>query len=291
MKAGFINIIGNPNVGKSTLMNALVGENLSIITYKAQTTRHRIMGILNGDDFQMVFSDTPGIVNAANKLHEQMLGFISGALKDADVFLLVTEVGEKLKNMNILDKIIHSDIPVVLVINKIDISEQETVRQMTEYWQEIIPKAVIIPASAKEGFNVDKIRETLYNFLPENPPYFPQDELTDRSMRFFASEIIREKILLNYNKEIPYSVEVAIDEYKEEKNMDRISAIIYVERESQKNIIIGKGGQMIKKVGIQARKDIEAFSGKHTYLNLFVKVKENWRNNPKDLRYFGYDNK
>ena len=272
-------------------MNALVGENLSIITYKAQTTRHRIMGILNGDDFQMVFSDTPGIVNAANKLHEQMLGFISGALKDADVFLLVTEVGEKLKNMNILDKIIHSDIPVVLVINKIDISEQETVRQMTEYWQEIIPKAVIIPASAKEGFNVDKIRETLYNFLPENPPYFPQDELTDRSMRFFASEIIREKILLNYNKEIPYSVEVAIDEYKEEKNMDRISAIIYVERESQKNIIIGKGGQMIKKVGIQARKDIEAFSGKHTYLNLFVKVKENWRNNPKDLRYFGYDNK
>ena len=291
MKSGFVNIIGNPNVGKSTLMNALVGENLSIITYKAQTTRHRIMGILNGEDFQMIFSDTPGIVNAANKLHEQMLGFINGALKDADVFLLVTEIGERLKNEQVLDKIINSDIPVVLVINKIDISKQEIVNQMTQYWQNIIPRAVVIPASAKEKFNVDKIRDTLLEFLPENPPYFPQDELTDKSMRFFASEIIREKILLNYKKEIPYSVEVAIDQYKEEQDIDRISAVIYVERDSQKNIIIGKGGQMIKKVGIEARKDIEAFSGKHTYLNLFVKVKDNWRNNPKDLKYFGYDTK
>ncbi len=291
MKAGFVNIIGNPNVGKSTLMNALVGENLSIITYKAQTTRHRIMGILNGEDFQMVFSDTPGIVNAANKLHEQMLGFINGALKDADVFLLVTEIGEKLKNENVLEKIIDSSIPVVLVINKIDISKQELINQMIEYWQKIIPRAIIIPASAKEKFNIDNIRETLINLLPENPPYFPQDELTDKSMRFFASEIIREKILLNYSKEIPYSVEVAIEEYKEEQDIDRISAVIYVERESQKNIIIGKGGQMIKKVGIQARKDIEDFSGKHIYLNLFVKVRDNWRNNLKDLRYFGYDNK
>lgn len=291
MKAGFVNIIGNPNVGKSTLMNALVGENLSIITYKAQTTRHRIMGILNGEDFQMVFSDTPGIVNAANKLHEQMLGFINGALKDADVFLLVTEIGEKLKNENVLDKIINSSIPVVLVINKIDISKQEVINQMIEYWQKIIPRAIIIPASAKEKFNIDSIRETLINLLPENPPYFPQDELTDKSMRFFASEIIREKILLNYSKEIPYSVEVAIEEYKEEQDIDRISAIIYVERESQKNIIIGKSGQMIKKVGIQARKDIEDFCGKHIYLNLFVKVRDNWRNNLKDLRYFGYDNK
>lgn len=291
MKSGFVNIIGNPNVGKSTLMNALVGENLSIITYKAQTTRHRIMGILNGDDFQMIFSDTPGIVNVANKLHEQMLGFINVALKDADVFLLVTEIGEKLKNEKVLEKIINSSIPVVLVLNKIDISSQQTVNQMTEYWQSIIPRAVIIPASAKEKFNIDKIRQTLYDFLPENPPYFPQDELTDKSMRFFASEIIREKILLNYDKEIPYSVEVAIDQYKEEPNIDRISAIIYVERESQKNIIIGKGGQMIKRVGIQARKDIEDFSGKHTYLSLFVKVKDNWRNSAKDLKYFGYDNK
>ncbi len=291
MKSGFINIIGNPNVGKSTLMNALVGESLSIITYKAQTTRHRIMGILNGDDFQMIFSDTPGIVNVANKLHEQMLGFINGALKDADVFLLVTEIGEKLKNEKVFEKIINSKIPVVLVLNKIDISKQEIVNQMIEYWQSIIPRAVIIPASAKEKFNIDKIRQTLYDFLPENPPYFPQDELTDKSMRFFASEIIREKILLNYDKEIPYSVEVAIDQYKEEPNIDRISAIIYVERESQKNIIIGKGGRMIKQVGIQARKDIEDFSGKHTFLNLFVKVKDNWRNNAKDLKYFGYDNK
>lgn len=291
MKSGFINIIGNPNVGKSTLMNALVGESLSIITYKAQTTRHRIMGILNGDDFQMIFSDTPGIVNVANKLHEQMLGFINGALKDADVFLLVTEIGEKLKNEKVFEKIINSKIPVVLVLNKIDISKQEIVNQIIEYWQSIIPRAVIIPASAKEKFNIDKIRQTLYDFLPENPPYFPQDELTDKSMRFFASEIIREKILLNYDKEIPYSVEVAIDQYKEEPNIDRISAIIYVERESQKNIIIGKGGRMIKQVGIQARKDIEDFSGKHTFLNLFVKVKDNWRNNAKDLKYFGYDNK
>lgn len=289
MKSGFVNIIGNPNVGKSTLMNALVGENLSIITYKAQTTRHRLMGILNGDDFQMIFSDTPGIVKAANKLHEQMLSYINSALQDADIFLLVTEIGEKFKNEHILEKIIHSNIPTIVIINKIDISNQTAVNQAVEYWKQIISRAEIIAASAKEGFNVDKIRDRLIELLPENPPYFPQDELTDKSMRFFASEIIREKILLNYSKEIPYSVEVAIDEYKEEKDLDRISAIIYVERESQKNIIIGKGGTMIKKVGIQARKDIEAFSGKHIYLQLFVKVRDNWRNNLKDLKHFGYD--
>ncbi|MGP1514382.1 MAG: GTPase Era [Bacteroidales bacterium] len=291
MKSGFINIIGNPNVGKSTLMNALVGENLSIITYKAQTTRHRIMGILNGDDFQMIFSDTPGIVNIANKLHEQMFGFISSALQDADIFLLVTEIGEKLKNENILDKIINCKTPIVIILNKIDISQQETVNKMLQYWQERIPRAIIIPVSAKEKFNIEEVKRTLYNLLPENPPYFSQDELTDKSMRFFASEIIREKILLNYTKEIPYSVEVAIEDYKEEQDIDHISAIIYVERESQKNIIIGKGGLMIKKVGIQARKDIESFSGKHTYLKLFVKVKNNWRNNMKDLKFFGYINR
>ena len=291
MKSGFINIIGNPNVGKSTLMNALVGESLSIITYKAQTTRHRIMGILNGDDFQMIFSDTPGIVNIANKLHEQMFGFISSALQDADIFLLVTEIGEKLKNENILDKIINCKTPIVIILNKIDISQQETVNKMLQYWQERIPRAIIIPVSAKEKFNIEEVKRTLYNLLPENPPYFSQDELTDKSMRFFASEIIREKILLNYTKEIPYSVEVAIEDYKEEQDIDHISAIIYVERESQKNIIIGKGGLMIKKVGIQARKDIESFSGKHTYLKLFVQVKNNWRNNMKDLKFFGYINR
>ena len=289
MKSGFVNIIGNPNVGKSTLMNALVGENLSITTYKAQTTRHRVMGILNGKDFQMIFSDTPGIVNAANKLHEQMLSYISSALLDADVFLLVVEVGQKLKDDKILEKIIHSKTPVVVVVNKIDLSNQEIVNNMVDYWQQIIPRATIIAASALEKYNVDKILYILKNFLPDNPPYYPQDELTNRSMRFFASEIIREKILLNYNKEIPYSVEVVIDEYKEEKDINRISSVIYVERESQKNIIIGKGGKMIKKVGIQSRRDIEEFTGKHAFLKLFVKVKENWRNNTKDLKYFGYE--
>ncbi len=289
MKSGFVNIIGNPNVGKSTLMNALVGEDLSIITYKAQTTRHRIMGILNGKDFQMIFSDTPGIVNVSNRLHEQMLGYINEALKDADIFLLVTQIDEPLKNKKVLDKIINSTIPVVVVINKIDISSQEIINQQITFYQNLIPRAIVIPSSAKEKFNVDKILSTLYDILPENPPYFPQDELTDKSMRFFASEIIRQKILLNYDKEIPYSVEVVIDSYKEEKNIDRISAIIYVERESQKNILIGKNGQMIKRIGIQARKDIEDFSGKHTFLSLFVKVKSNWRNNVKDLKYFGYE--
>jgi GTPase len=289
MKSGFVNIIGNPNVGKSTLMNALVGEDLSIITYKAQTTRHRIMGILNGKDFQMIFSDTPGIVNVSNRLHEQMLGYINEALKDADIFLLVTQIDEPLRNEKVMSKIINSTTPVVVVINKIDISSQEVINKQIAFYQNLIPRAVVIPASAKEKFNVDKILSTLYDILPENPPYFPQDELTDKSMRFFASEIIRQKILLNYDKEIPYSVEVVIDAYKEEKNIDRISAIIYVERESQKNILIGKNGQMIKKIGIQARKDIEDFSGKHTFLSLFVKVKSNWRNNVKDLKYFGYE--
>ncbi len=289
MKSGFVNIIGNPNVGKSTLMNALVGEDLSIITYKAQTTRHRIMGILNGKDFQMIFSDTPGIVNVSNRLHEQMLGYINEALKDADIFLLVTQIDEPLRNEKVISKIINSTTPVVVVINKIDISSQEVINKQIAFYQNLIPRAVVIPASAKEKFNVDKILSTLYDILPENPPYFPQDELTDKSMRFFASEIIRQKILLNYDKEIPYSVEVVIDAYKEEKNIDRISAIIYVERESQKNILIGKNGQMIKKIGIQARKDIEDFSGKHTFLSLFVKVKSNWRNNVKDLKYFGYE--
>ena len=287
-KAGFVNIIGNPNVGKSTLMNALVGENLSIITYKAQTTRHRIMGIANGDDFQIIYSDTPGIVNPHYKLHEQMMTFVSSALQDADIFLLVTEVGESLKNEKTLEYIINSKTPVILVINKIDLSNQQVIKEKIDYWQNIIPRATIIPACATEKFNLDKIFEAIINLLPENPPYFPKDELTDKSMRFFASEIIREKILLHYNKEIPYSTEVAIDEYKEGKDIDKISAIIFVERDSQKGIILGQGGKMIKKLGIEARKDIEAFTGRKCYLQLFVKVRVNWRNNLKDLKYFGY---
>mgnify|MGYP004442595821 FL=1 len=288
-KAGFVNIIGNPNVGKSTLMNALVGENLSITTYKAQTTRHRIMGMANGEDFQIIYSDTPGIVNPHYKLHEQMMGFVSSALQDADIFLLVTEVGETLKNEKTLEYIINSSTPVILVINKIDLSSQQIINEKVDYWQKIIPRAVVIPACATEKFNLDKIFNTILDILPENPPYFPKDELTDKSMRFFASEIIREKILLQYNKEIPYSTEVAIDEYKEGNDLDKISAIIYVERESQKGIILGQGGKMIKRLGIEARKDIEAFTGKKCYLQLFVKVRLNWRNNLKDLKYFGYN--
>lgn len=287
-KAGFVNIIGNPNVGKSTLMNALVGENLSIISYKAQTTRHRIMGIANGEDFQIVYSDTPGIVNPHYKLHEQMMGFVSSALKDADIFLLVTEVGESLKNEKTLQYIIDSQVPVILAINKIDLAEQEFIKQKIDYWQEVIPRALVVPVSAKEKFNTDKIFDSVVSLLPENPPYFPKDELTDKSMRFFVSEIVRQKILLLYDKEIPYSCEVVIDEYKEEYDMDYISAVVYVERESQKGILLGHGGKMIKNLGTQARKEIEEFTSKKCYLRLFVKVKDNWRNNIKDLKYFGY---
>ena len=225
-KAGFVNIIGNPNVGKSSLMNALVGERLSIITSKAQTTRHRIMGIVNGEDFQIIYTDTPGIVNPHYKLHQQMMGFVYNALEDADLFLLVTEVGETLKNQELLNKIILSDIPVILVINKIDLSNQQHVTEKMAYWQNIIPRAVIIPASATERFNIDAIFDHIMQLLPENPPYFPKDELTDRSMRFFVSEIIREKLLLYYQKEIPYSCEVAIESYEEKEGVDSIRAII-----------------------------------------------------------------
>ena len=254
-KAGFVNIVGNPNVGKSTLMNALVGEQLSIITSKAQTTRHRIMGIVNGDDFQIVYSDTPGIVNPHYKLHESMMGFVDSALQDADMFLLVTEVGESLKNQDILRKIINSKVPIILVINKIDTSDQETILKKMEYWKNQIPRAIIIPASATEKFNVDKIFDQILELLPENPPYFPKDELTDKSMRFFVSEIVREKILMYYQKEIPYSTEVAVESYKEEDGIDKISVMIYTERESQKAIIIGHEGKSLKKVGTEARKD------------------------------------
>ena len=287
-KAGFVNIIGNPNVGKSTLMNALVGERLSIITSKAQTTRKRVMGIVNGDDFQIVYTDTPGIVNPANNLHEQMMGFIGTALQDADLFLLVTEVGETFKNRHVLDRVVNSDIPVILVINKIDLSDQDTIRQKMAYWQEQIPRAIIIPCSATEGFNVGKIFDTVLELLPEHPAYFPTDELTDRTMRFFVSEIVREKILLYYQKEIPYSCEVAVESYEEKDGIDSISCIIFVERDSQKAILIGHQGKAIKKLGIEARRDIEEFTGKRCFLSLHIKVLKDWRNSDRALKSFGY---
>ena len=287
-KSGFVNIIGNPNVGKSTLMNALVGENLSIITSKAQTTRHRIMGIVNGDDFQIVYTDTPGIVNPHYRLHESMMGFVNSALQDADLFLLVTEMGEPFKNEQVLQKVIQSNVPVILVINKIDLSDQTSVQNMMGYWQRQIPRATVIPASATERFNIEAIFSTILAQLPENPPYFPKDELTDKSMRFFVSEIIREKLLRFYQKEIPYSCEVSVESYEEKEGVDNISAVIYVERETQKRIVIGHQGQAIKKVGIEARKDIEAFTGKRCFLNLYVKVLKDWRDSERALRQFGY---
>ncbi len=288
-KAGFVNIIGNPNVGKSTLMNALVGERLSIITSKAQTTRHRIMGIVNGEDFQIVYTDTPGIVNPHYKLHEQMMGFVNSALQDADLFLLVTEVGETFKNQEVLERIIQSNTPVILVVNKIDTSTQQVVSERMAYWQQQIPRAIVVPCSATERFNVDTIFDHILRLLPENPPYFPKDELTDRSMRFFVSEIIREKLLLYYQKEIPYSCEVAVESYEELEGIDHIRAVIFVERDSQKAILIGHKGMSIKKVGIEARKDIEEFSGKKCFLNLYVKVMKDWRNSDRALHQFGYD--
>ena len=287
-KAGFVNIIGNPNVGKSTLMNALVGERLSIITSKAQTTRHRIMGIVNGEDFQIVYTDTPGIVNPHYKLHEQMMGFVNNALEDADLFLLVTEVGETFKNQEVLTKIVNSTTPVILVINKIDLSNQQVISEKIDYWQKQIPRAIVVPASATERFNIDTIFDHIINLLPENPPYFPKDELTDRSMRFFVSEIIREKLLLFYQKEIPYSCEVAVESYEEKEGVDNIHAVIFVERESQKAILIGHQGKSIKKVGIEARKDIEEFTGKKCFLNLYIKVMKDWRNSDRVLKQFGY---
>ena len=298
-KSGFVNIIGNPNVGKSTLMNALVGERLSIITSKAQTTRHRIMGIVNGNqpasegqeacEFQIVYTDTPGIVNPHYKLHESMMEFVHSALQDADLFLMVTEVGETFKNQDILQKVIHSNVPIILVINKIDLSNQQTIMDKIAYWKNQIPRAIIIPASATERFNIDTIFDNIIAQLPENPPYYPKDELTDRSMRFFVSEIIREKLLLHYQKEIPYSCEVVVESYKEQEGIDHISAIIFAERESQKGILIGHQGQALKRVGFEARKDIEEFTGKKCFLSLHIKVLKDWRNSEKALKSFGYN--
>ena len=289
-KAGFVNIIGYPNVGKSTLMNALVGEKLSIITSKAQTTRHRIMGIVNGEDFQIVYSDTPGIVrNPSYKMHEFMNKYVETALMDADIVLLMTEPGLNFTEEQVLEKITDSGARTLVLINKIDLSDQETIVREIKQWEEKMPGAEIIPISALNGFNVSKVFDTILENLPESPPYFPKDELTDRSLRFFVSEIIREKIFLHYKKEIPYSVDVAVDTYKEEPDIDRIRAIIFVSRESQKAIILGHQGKAIKRVGTEARKDIEEFVGKKVFLELHVKVNKDWRDNENILRRFGYD--
>ena len=287
-KAGFVNILGNPNVGKSTLMNALVGEKLSIITSKAQTTRHRIMGIVNGEDFQIVYSDTPGIVDAAYKLHESMMNFVESALIDADVFLYLVEVKQRIKNDAIIERINQSGIPTLVLINKIDLSNQETVVEAMAFWQEKMPAAEVIPMSALNNFNIEKVLDIILEKLPESPAYFDKDQLTDKTERFFAQEIIREKILLNYQKEIPYSTEVEVEEFKEEEKIIKMRANIYVARDTQKGIIIGHQGSMLKKVGSSARMDMEAFFGKKVFLELYVRVQKDWRNNDRDLKRFGY---
>ena len=290
-KCGFVNIIGNPNVGKSTLMNALVGERLSIITSKAQTTRHRIMGIVNGDDFQIVYSDTPGILKPNYKLQESMMKFVRGAVSDADVILYVTDTVEQQseRNAEILTKIEASGIPVILVINKIDLTTQEKLEALVAEWHERLPEALIIPASAKEEFNIGAIFDRIIERLPEGEPFYPKDTLTDKTLRFFASEIIREKILTNYDKEIPYCCEIEIESYKEEPTIDRISATIFVARDSQKGIVIGHKGEKLKRIGQQAREDLEHFLGKKVFLQLFVKVNDDWRNSDRQLRRFGYE--
>ena len=289
-RSGFVNIIGNPNVGKSTLMNQLVGEKLSIITSKAQTTRHRIMGIVNGDDFQIVYSDTPGILKPNYKLQEKMMKFVRGAITDADVLLYVTDtVEETSRSEDIIDKVRLSGIPTIVVINKVDLTTPAKLEELVTKWQERLPDAIIAPCSAKERFNIEGIFDLILERLPEGEPFYPKDTLTDKTLRFFASEIIREKILLNYDKEIPYSCEIAIESYKEEATIDRIQATIYVSRSSQKGIVIGHKGEKLKKVGQAARHDLEEFLGKRVYLELYVKVNEEWRNSEGQLRRFGYE--
>lgn len=288
-KAGFVNIVGNPNVGKSTLMNSLVGERLSIITAKAQTTRHRIMGIVNGEDFQIVYSDTPGVLKPNYKLQESMLRFSTGALSDADVILYVTDVVELMdKNRDFIEKVKVNPAPVILIINKIDLTTPSILEAIAEKWRLELPNAFILPVSALEKFNITTIIDKVVELLPESEPYFPKDTLTDKPLRFFASEIIRERILVHYQKEIPYSVEVVVEEYEEGPKLDRIRAIINVARESQKGIIIGHKGSMLKRVGTEARKEMESFTGKKVFLELYVKVNSDWRDNEKSLRRFGY---
>ncbi len=292
-RSGFVNIVGNPNVGKSTLMNALVGERLSIITSKAQTTRHRIMGIVNGEDFQMVYSDTPGVLSPNYQLQRQMLEFSRSALVDADVLLYVTDVTDSAdRNADFLTKVkkmASAGTRVFLIINKIDLTTQETLERLVEFWHTQLPEAEIFPISAQERFGVAQLFDAIKNALPEGPAFFPKDQLTDKSERFFVNEIIREKILLNYDKEIPYSVEVEVESFLEDEDIVRISAVIYCERESQKGILIGKAGSALKRVGSMARKDIEEFLQKQVFLQLFVKVDRDWRSNTGRLRHYGYD--
>ena len=290
-RSGFVNIIGNPNVGKSTLMNALVGEKLSIVTAKAQTTRHRIMGIVNGEDWQIVYSDTPGILKPNYRLQQNMMNFVDEALGDADVILYVTDTVETSdKNAEYIDKLTHIQCPVIVVVNKIDLSNQEAVVERMRWWQDKLPGATVIPASAQEKFNLESILDAIVSKLPECPPWYDKDTFTDKNLRFFASEIIREKILLNYKEEIPYSCEVGIESFKEGAERYEISAVIYVMRESQKGIIIGRGGSALKKVGTQARLDMEDFFQKKVYLNIYVKTDPDWRESRKELRKFGYEN-
>lgn len=287
-RAGFVNIIGNPNVGKSTLMNELVGEKLSIITAKAQTTRHRIKGIVNGDDFQIVYSDLPGILTPAYKMQSKMMEFVQESLSDADVILYLIECGETKYNEAIIHTLQHIDIPIVLIINKIDKATTEQVTAAATYWQTLLSNAKIVPISALMKVNIQHLMELIVQLLPECPPYFPKDELTDRPLRFFVSEIIREKVLLLYQKEIPYSVEVVVDSFKEEENITNIGVTLYVERDTQKGIILGRQGAAIKQLGSEARKDIEEFLNKHIFLDISVKVLKDWRNNDAVMRRFGY---
>ncbi|UAB74343.1 GTPase Era [Mesoflavibacter sp. SCSIO 43206] len=291
-KAGFVNIIGNPNVGKSTLMNAFVGEKLSIITSKAQTTRHRILGIVNGENFQVVLSDTPGIIKPAYELQSSMMDFVKSAFEDADVLVYMVEIGEKeLKDEAFFKKITNSKIPVLLLINKIDTSNQDQLEEQVKLWSEKVPNALIYPISALEGFNVKEVFEKIIELLPESPAFYPKDQLTDKPERFFVNENIREKILLNYKKEIPYAVEVDTEEFFEEENIIRMRSVIMVERETQKGIIIGHKGSALKKVGVEARKDLEKFFGKQVHLELYVKVNKNWRSDQRQLKRFGYNQK
>ncbi|WP_406684640.1 GTPase Era [Seonamhaeicola sp. MEBiC1930] len=290
-RAGFVNIIGNPNVGKSTLMNAFVGEKLSIITSKAQTTRHRILGIVNGDDFQVLFSDTPGIIKPAYELQESMMDFVKSAFEDADILVYMVEIGEKaLKDEAFFNKIKNSKIPVLLLLNKIDNSNQEQLEEQAQLWQDKVPKAEFFPISALTGFNVNEVFNRIIELLPESPAFYPKDQLTDKPERFFINESIREKILLHYKKEIPYAVEVETEEFHEEDKIIRIRSVIMVERDTQKGIIIGHKGSALKRVGVEARKDLEKFFGKQIHLEIYVKVNKNWRSNQNQLRRFGYNN-
>ncbi|HET7361307.1 MAG TPA: GTPase Era [Salinimicrobium sp.] len=289
-KAGFVNIIGNPNVGKSTLMNAFVGERLSIITSKAQTTRHRILGIVNGEDFQVILSDTPGIIKPAYELQSAMMEFVKSAFEDADVLLYMVELGEKdLKDESFFRKITSAKIPVLLLLNKIDKGNQEMLEEQVQFWKEKVPNADVFVISALENFGVREVFNRILELLPESPPFYPKDQLTDKPERFFVNEIIREKILMHYKKEIPYSVEIDTEEFFEEEKIIRMRSVIMVERESQKGILIGHKGKALKRIGVEARKDLEKFFGKQVHLELYVKVNKNWRSDAKQLKRFGYN--